>query len=100
MAQQPGQTSADSLVGPLWHAFDDRFPLPSMLRVLVDEDVEAGTTAAFAPWVIKHIRNCFDGPGNYHMAGVVFRFADVIQSPQPLGGAQDPDARERTPWPS
>jgi prepilin-type N-terminal cleavage/methylation domain-containing protein len=93
-----------------WHTFakasDIHAPGPSMLWVLVDEDVKGLNDAAFGFGM--EIPQWFDAPGTYHDIGCGFAFADghsethrwLDRSGKASGGVviTDPDDKKDWEW--
>jgi prepilin-type processing-associated H-X9-DG protein len=79
-------------------------PGPSMLWVLVDEDVKGLNDAAFAFGM--EIPQWFDAPGTYHNGGCGFAFADghsethrwMSRSEKPNNGVVITDPLDRQDW--
>ena len=91
-----------------WHTFakdsDIHAPGPSMLWVLVDEDVKGLNDAAFA--LGMETPQWFDAPGTYHDSGCGFAFADghsethrwLDRSGKASGGALITDPSDKQDW--
>jgi len=83
---------------------DIRSPSPSMVWVLVDEDVNGLNDAAFAFGMEQPV--WYDAPGTYHNGGCGFAFADghsethrwMSRSAKPSGGVPITDPKDQQDW--